>query len=137
MIIAILIFLIIFFGVWVYKLDNDDRYWGDNTIQALTAIFSGMALIISIVVICVNAIKADYNVQQNKIKYDSLVQRLEIVNTEYEDVSKSDVIKDVAEWNAMVNSQKYWNDNILIGVYFNNKVVENLEYIEINEKDGK
>ena len=35
------------------------------------------------------------NIEINNIEYESLCNRLEIVNSDYEDVSKSDVIKDV------------------------------------------
>ena len=70
------------------------------------------------------------NIEMNNIEYEGLCQRLEIVNSEYEDMSKSDVIKDVSEWNKMVLEKKYWAKNQWTSWFFSQKVVDNLKYID-------
>ena len=70
------------------------------------------------------------NIEMNNIEYESLCQRLEIVNSEYEDMSKSDVIKDVSEWNKMVLEKKYWSKNPWTSWFFSQKVVDELKYID-------
>lgn len=47
-------------------------------------------------------------IAENQIEYESLCERKELISSEYEDVSKSDVIKDIAEWNKEVYSYKHW-----------------------------
>ena len=70
------------------------------------------------------------NIEMNNIEYESLCQRLEIVNSDYEDMSKSDVIKDVSEWNKMVLEKKYWSKNPWTSWFFSQKVVNELKYID-------
>ena len=70
------------------------------------------------------------NIEMNNVEYESLCQRLEIVNSEYEDMSKSDVIKDVSEWNKMVLEKKYWAKNPWTSWFLSQKVVDELKYID-------
>lgn len=70
------------------------------------------------------------NIEMNNIEYESLCQRLEIVNSDYEDMSKSDVIKDVSEWNKMVLGKKYLSKNPWTNWFFSQKVVNELKYID-------
>ena len=80
-------------------------------------------------IICAHAVE-NKNIEMNNIEYESLCQRLEIVNSEYEDVSKSEVIKDVSEWNKMVLEKKYWSKNPWTSWFFSQKVVDELKYID-------
>ena len=80
-------------------------------------------------IICAHAVE-NKNIEMNNIEYESLCQRLEIVNSEYEDMSKSDVIKDVSEWNKMVLEKKYWSKNPWTSWFFSQKVVNELKYID-------
>ena len=70
------------------------------------------------------------NIEMNNIEYESLCQRLEIINSDYEDMSKSDVIKDVSEWNKLVLEKKYWAKNPWTSWFLSQKVVDNLKYID-------
>lgn len=80
-------------------------------------------------ILCAHAVE-NKNIEMNNIEYESLCQRLEIVNSEYEDVSKSEVIKDVSEWNKMVLEKKYWSKNPWTSWFFSQKVVDELKYID-------
>lgn len=87
--------------------------------------------VIVIVIFCVCSLNANYQIGQNNIKYESLCKRLEVINSEYEDVSKSEVIKDVYLWNEKVYRWNYWNNNLLTNWLISDKIVYNLKNIDI------
>lgn len=82
-------------------------------------------------IFCVCSLNANYQIGQNNIKYESLCKRLEVINSEYEDVSKSEVIKDVYLWNEKVYRWNYWNNNLLTNWLISDKIVYNLKNIDI------
>lgn len=94
------------------------------------ATLCGIASIIVLTLILMVHASVDNEIEKNKIKYESLVARQEIVRSEYEDVSKSDVIRDVSEWNQMVQSNKYWGYNPWTNWFYSRRVVDELKFIE-------
>ena len=84
-----------------------------------------MLCIIIIAHIGVNA-----QIEENRIEYNALCQRYEIITSEYEDVSKSDVIKDIAEWNKKVYSTKHWAYNPWTNWFYSKRVADDLKMIE-------
>lgn len=75
-------------------------------------------------------IGVDAHIEENRIEYESLCERQEVVMSEYEDVSKSDVIKDIAEWNQNVYSYKHWAYNPWTNWFYSKRVADELEMIE-------
>ena len=69
-------------------------------------------------------------IEQNRIEYESLCNRVEVISSDYEDVSKSEVIKDVAEWNKRVYSYKYWAYNPWTSWFYSRRIADELEMIE-------
>lgn len=65
-----------------------------------------------------------------RIEYESLIERKEIVDSDFEDVSKSEVIKDVAEWNKRVTDAKYWSNNPWLSWFWDERIVECYKYID-------
>ena len=94
---------------------------------ALCAIF----IVISIIVIIILHMIAPKTIRENTIKYESLCKRLEIINSDYEDVSKSDVIADVSDWNIYVYNTKYWAYNPWTNWYNPKEIADNLDYISM------
>ena len=88
-----------------------------------------IAFIMAICIICAH-VGVDAVIEENRIEYESLCQRYEIVTSEYEDVSKSDVIKDIAEWNKNVYSEKHWAYNPWTNWFYSKRVADELEMIE-------
>ncbi len=88
-----------------------------------------IAFIMAICIICAH-VGVDAQIEENRIEYESLCERYEIVTSEYEDVSKSDVIKDIAEWNKMVYSVKHWAYNPWTNWFYSKRVADELEMIE-------
>ena len=70
-------------------------------------------------------------IEKNRIQYESLMKRIEIINSDYEDMSKSDVIRDVAEWNKQVISDRYWCSNPWTSWFYDKDVVNEMEVIDI------
>ena len=99
-------------------------------IPVVLSVVGFVCLICCIIGIICAHVGENKNIEMNNIEYESLCQRLEIVNSDYEDMSKSDVIKDVSEWNKMVLEKKYWAKNPWISWFFSQKVVDDLKYID-------
>lgn len=88
-----------------------------------------IAFIMAIGIICAH-VGVDATIEENRIEYESLCERQEIINSEYEDVSKSDVIKDIAKWNKKVYSQKYWAYNPWTSWFYSKRVADDMKMIE-------
>lgn len=89
-----------------------------------------LAGFIMICIIMIAHIGVDAQIEKNRIEYEALCERLEIVNSNYEDVSKSDAIKDVADWNKNVYSYKHWTYNPWTNWFYSKRVADELEMIE-------
>ena len=89
-----------------------------------------LAGFIMLCVIIIAHIGVDAQIEENRIEHDALCERLEIANSDYEDVSKSDVVKDVADWNKNVYSYKHWAYNPWTSWFYSKRVADELEMIE-------
>ena len=96
-------------------------------------VFGSFCLIVSIILIILSHACIDNTIQKNKIQYEGLCKRYEVAKSEYEDVSKSDVINDITEWNISVYNIKYWTENPWTNWFNPKKVADNLEYISLDE----
>lgn len=76
----------------------------------------------------------DAQIEENRIEYNALCQRYEIITSEYEDVSKSEVIKDIAEWNKKVYCTKHWAYNPWTNWFYPKRVADDLKMIERSEE---
>lgn len=125
MLITLLALVLIIIGGWLITKNSDVQPFG-----AMILILGCITMITCLTItICQHAV-AIKQINKNKINYESLQKRLEIVNSEYEDVSKSDVIKDIANWNQEVCDYNYWNNNLFTNWMYSDKVAESYKYIE-------
>ena len=85
-------------------------------------------------IIIIAHVGVDAQIEENRIEYNALCQRYEIITSEYEDVSKSDVIKDIAEWNKIVYSTKHWAYNPWTNWLYSKRVADDLKMIERSEE---
>ena len=102
-------------------------------IGAVLAAFGAFVSVVMLAVILVSHVTSDNDIQTKRIEYDGLTKRLEIVNSEFEDVSKSDVIKDITEWNKYVYSAKHWSESKWTNWFWDKEYVDSLEYIEMED----
>lgn len=100
-------------------------------------ILSGFIVFTMVIWIIGEHVGVNAKIEQNRIEYESLCERYEIVTSEYEDVSKSDVIKDIAEWNKKVYNYKYWAYNPWTNCFFSKKLADSMELIETERVDVK
>ena len=91
-----------------------------------------ITIILGIIIILTHSC-IDNDIYTSKLTYESLIDRIEYIDSDYEDVSKSEVIKDIYEWNKSVHSAKYWSSNPWTNWFWSQKYVDSLEYIELEE----
>lgn len=128
MILTIIAILMITVGVLMV---HKDKYEGVvYMLGLLSAVCGGLIAFIMAVCIIIAHIGVDAQIEKNRIEYESLCQRYEIVTSEYEDVSKSDVIKDIAEWNKDVYSYKHWANNPWTNWFYSKRVADDMKMIE-------
>ena len=125
MLIILLTLVLIIIGGWMMTKDDDVASFG-----AMIFISGCIVMLSCLTIIICQQATATNQINKNKIQYESLQRRLEIVNSEYEDVSKSDVIKDIANWNQEGYNYKYWNSNLFTNWMYSDKVAESYKYIE-------
>lgn len=133
MILTILAMLMIPVGVWMVRKDKYDG--AVYVIGLLLAVCGGLIAFIMAMVIIVNHVGVDAVIEENRIEYEALCERQEIVESEYEDVSKSDVIKDIAEWNKDVYSYKHWANNPWTSWFYSKRVADDMKMIEVSKHD--
>ena len=110
--ITTLVLTIIGILIWGIGIDND----AVNVLGFLIGVFGSVGV--------------EATIEENRIVYESLCERNEVISSEYEDVSKSDVIKDIAEWNKLVYSYKYWAYNPWTNWFHSKRVADELQMIE-------
>lgn len=105
----------------------------NNFLDTLGGIFIGVGSFMAVVfmmVIIIEHVGVSATIAKNQIEYESLCERRELISSEYEDVSKSDVIKDIAQWNKQVYSYKHWAYNPWTSWFYSKKIADNMEMIE-------
>ena len=128
MILTIIIVIVTVIGiVMLNKSEYDGITYGLGLLFTVTGGITAFIMVICI--ICAH-IGVDVQIEKNRIEYESLCERNEIIVSEYEDVSKSDVIKDIAEWNKNVYSYKHWAYNPWTNWFYSKRVVDQMEMIE-------
>ena len=105
-----------------------------DTVGLLLFVCGGIIGIAMLCNIIIAHVGVDAQIEENRIEYNALCQRYEIITSEYEDVSKSDVIKDIAEWNKKVYITKHWAYNPWTNWFYSKRVADDLKMIERSEE---
>lgn len=114
-------------GFIVMGLTNDEAF------SMIGGVLFGVGSIVAffmMLMIIIEHIGVNATIAENQIEYESLCERQELISSEYEDVSKSDVIKDIAEWNKDVYSYKHWANNPWTSWFYSKQIADNMEMIE-------
>lgn len=128
MIITFIFILMIIIGLIAIKIDTWDTF---DILEILITTFGIVGLLICVVVISTQHACAGKIIYSNQIYYDGLCKRLEVVQSDYEDVSKSQVIKDVSEWNMDVYNTKYWSESPWTNWFNPKDIADNMDYIPL------
>lgn len=106
----------------------------DNEIlNIIGGVFFGVGAIVAffmMLTIITEHVGVSATIAENRIEYESLCERKELISSEYEDVSKSEVIKDIAEWNKEVYTYKHWAYNPWTSWFHSKRIADNMEMIE-------
>lgn len=116
------------------KTDIFSRYDDIDILSGCVIFIGAVFFILCMRAILFKRVGEDHDIELNRMKYESLQRRIEIVKSEYEDVSGSDLIKDINKWNERVYDQKYWAENPWTNWFMNQKVVDELEYIDFERR---
>lgn len=129
MILTIITVVAIAVGVTLLR---KDEYEGGVVFELgiLSTVGGGVIALIMAIVIIINHVGVNAVIEENRIEYESLCERQEIVESEYEDVSKSDVIKDISEWNKKVYGYKHWAYNPWTSWFYSKRVADDMKMIE-------
>lgn len=128
MIITIIFVLMIIIGLVATKID---KYGDLDILEIFITIIGIIGLLFCIVIISTQHVVAGKIIYSNQIYYDGLCKRLEVVQSDYEDVSKSQVIKDVSEWNMDVYNTKYWSESLWTNWFNPKDIADNMDYIPL------
>lgn len=127
----ILFLIFVAIGIMSFILiDNNHVSYDAQEICAEVFVIDSVVVIICILLIITAQATANRDIKTNEIKYQTLIKRLEVITSEYEDVSKAEVIKDIGEWNEKVMSTKYRTYNPWTSWFNSKKLADSLEYIE-------
>lgn len=128
MIITFILVIMLVLGIIVERKCSDELI---VITGALLTIFSSFILFVLLFGTIIVYATANKTIQQNKMYYDGLCKRYEIVKSEYEDISKSDIIADITTWNQEVCNTKYWTENLWTNWFNPKSIADNLEYIPL------
>ena len=128
MIITLIFVLMIIIGLIAIKID---KYGHLDLLELLLMTFGIVGLLVCICIISTQHACAGKIIYSNQIYYDGLCKRLEVVQSDYEDVSKSQVIKDVSEWNMDVYDTKYWSESPWTNWFNPKDIADNMDYITL------
>ncbi len=135
MILTILVVIVTIIGiVMLNKSEYDGIVYG---LGLLFTVCGGLVTFIMVICIIIAHVGVDAQIEENRIEYESLCQRYEIVTSEYEDVSKSDVIKDIAEWNKKVYRIKHWAYNPWTNWFYSKRIADDMKMIEGKPKGAE
>lgn len=79
-----------------------------------------------------NHIAVDKSIHEAEMQYESLTKQLHMIDSEYEDVSKTEVIQKVYNWNVRVHNTKYWSESPWTNWLYSKKYADSLKYIEMD-----
>jgi hypothetical protein len=105
----------------------------DEALDMIGGVCFGVGAIVACIMmlmIITEHVGVDATIAENQIEYESLCERKELISSEYEDVSKSGIIKDIAEWNRDVHSYQYWAYNPWTSWFYSRKIADSMEMIE-------
>lgn len=112
--------------------------FGDNTNEFWYIPVLPLFILVGCIVIMVFAhTGTQYKIDEYNLEYEGLCKRYELIQSNYEDISKSDVVKDITFWNKKVCSYKYWSDNLWTDWFWNKRVADSLKYIDLGGENTK
>lgn len=130
--ITIVVFVLGVIGCILYERDIISQKYKGN-IELLSLCAGGIAFIailIELIIIIESHCTVNKDIYEYHLERESIVKQIECISSDYEDVSKANVIVNVYDWNKEVHNAKYWAKNPWTSWFYSQKFVDSLEYIE-------
>lgn len=102
-------------------------------ISYISGTLGSCTVFVCLLLILFTHIGVDCDIYSSQLTHDSIVKQIECVDTEYEDISKIEVIKKVYEWNQNVYKEKYYSENPWTNWLVSKRHADSLEYIELED----
>jgi hypothetical protein len=94
-------------------------------LSGVMSIISGCVLVVALCVLVGNHVSAQAEVE----KYNSLKDTIENSRTYGSEVERASIVSEIADYNAKIASDRYWNNSIWFGAFIPEKLAE-LEPLE-------
>ena len=113
--------------VYMYRSD-----WGE--VIGICSIISGVLIGATCLVFIIGShATVDTKIYDAEMKRESIIRQIEVVNSEYEDVSRAKIIQKAYDWNREVYNEKYWTDNKWTSWCHSKEYADSLEYIDLEQ----
>lgn len=74
----------------------------------------------------------DKSIEASRMDRQNIEAQIMVIKSDYEDISKTEVINRVYDWNKRVYEKKYWSENPWTSWFHSKHYVESLDYISID-----
>lgn len=98
--------------------------------QAVTGTIGAVLLFSCIFCLFIGHVEVSLNIEKANITYESLCKKLEVAQSGYEDISKTEVIDEIEKWNKAVVEDRYFAKSPWTNWFYSQERVNNLKLIE-------
>ena len=126
--------IVMLLGLILFEVLFEHDFEISCTISGVISGLAAIALLIEIIVLCVNYIGVDGYIQRMNTRHDMLVYQYE--NDIYDndnDLGKRELIEDIQNWNEDLASRKENQDDAWIGIFIPD-IYDQFEFIELGGK---
>lgn len=132
--ITIVVFALGIFGYILYERDIIPWKYKEyiELLSFLAVFIANIAIAVEISTIICQHCTVNKDIYEHNLERESIVKQVECISSDYEDVSKTTVIANAYDWNKEVHNAKYWAKNPWTSWFWSQKLVDSLEYIELD-----
>ena len=136
MIITLIAFGILILGIILTMISNKLKHSYEilRTVGGSMAAVGSIMSLIVVMLLIVAQCNVNERIYKSDMEYESLVKQVEAINSDYEDVSKTEVIRKVYDWNIYVHNYKYYSENPWTNWFNSKRLADSLKYIEWRNK---
>lgn len=130
MIITLFFVALIISAIAVFVYLEHEYYDGFNLYTCYAGIFGCIGLLVCIILILCAHVGVDNQIEVAQIHRAGIEHRYEATNSQYEDIAKATVLKEIEEWNTEVTADRYWCNHPMTSWFYSKDFVKSLELID-------